>query len=105
VLVNAGKAHNQLLSVAAEGGVPLALLFLALLAALAVRLYRAPPSPARLAGLGALGFFVLLCLAHDPLFHAVLSQALALTVGASLGLAERQSATVEAPAAVAVARP
>jgi O-antigen ligase len=93
VLEHAGKSHNQFVSVAAEGGIGHAVLFALMLAWFALRLLRAPPSAPRTAGLAGLAFFVMLSLLHDPLFHAVMSQALALLVGASLGLAlEKRSA-------------
>jgi O-antigen ligase len=80
-----GKSHNQYLSVAAETGVPGALLFVALLGWLAWRLPRGRAEG--LGALGALGFFCLLSLLHDPLFHVQASQALVLLLG--LGLSAR----------------
>jgi O-antigen ligase len=77
-----GKAHNQYLSVAAETGVPGALLFVALLVWLARRL--SPSRPEGLGALGGLAFFALLSLLHDPLFHPQFSQALALVLGVGL---------------------
>lgn len=74
VLENAGKAHNQLLTMAAETGIPGALLFCAMLALI---LLRAPDKA--FAGI-ALVHFLLLSLAHDPLFHAPYSMALALAL-------------------------
>ncbi len=75
-----GKSHNQYLSMAAESGVPGALLFVVLLAWLAWRLPVARPEG--LGALGALAFFVLLGLLHDPFFHVQASQAFALVLGA-----------------------
>ena len=75
-----GKSHNQYLSMAAETGVPGALLFVVLLAWLARRLPVARPEG--LGALGALAFFVLLGLLHDPFFHVQASQAFALVLGA-----------------------
>lgn len=79
---NAGKAHNQVLSIAAETGVPGALLFLLLLAVLFRRLALA--DPAGLAGAGALVFFVALSSVHDPLYQAQFSMALPLVMGFAL---------------------
>ncbi|MBL8949757.1 MAG: O-antigen ligase family protein [Myxococcaceae bacterium] len=90
LLDNAGKSHNQFLSLAAEGGVGHALLFALLLGWVALRLLRARPSKARTAGLAALAFFVLLCLVHDPMFHAVMVQGTALLLGGAVGLGVRQ---------------
>jgi O-antigen ligase len=75
-----GKSHNQYLSMAAETGVLGALLFVVLLAWLAWRLPAARPEG--LGALGALAFFVLLGLLHDPFFHVQASQAFALVLGA-----------------------
>jgi hypothetical protein len=78
-----GKAHNQFVSMAAETGVPGALLFGVLLGWLAWRLPRNRPEG--LGALGALAFFCLLSLLHDPLFHVQASQAFALLLGVGLG--------------------
>jgi len=67
---NAGKAHLQLLSIAAEAGIPGALLFLLMLGWIASRGWSSPLT------VGALTFFALLSLAHDPLFQAPFSMAL-----------------------------
>ncbi|QRK07741.1 O-antigen ligase family protein [Archangium violaceum] len=75
-----GKSHNQFLSMAAETGVPGALLFVVLLGWLARRLPRTRPEG--LGALGALVFFCLLSLLHDPLFHTQASQAFVLILGA-----------------------
>ncbi|MBF5041294.1 O-antigen ligase family protein [Aggregicoccus sp. 17bor-14] len=82
VLSNAGKAHNQLLSMAAETGMVGALLFVLLGVALARRMSR--DSAEGLAGLGALAFFCVLSAVHDPLFHAQVSAALPLVMGLAL---------------------
>jgi O-antigen ligase len=73
-----GKAHNQLLSVAAEFGFPGLALFVVLLVFLARRMK--PSHPAGVAGLGALLFFMLLGTVHDPLFQAPFSMALVLAL-------------------------
>jgi O-antigen ligase len=77
-----GKAHNQFVSMAAETGVPGAMLFVGLLGWLAWRLPRHRPEG--LGALGALAFFCLLSLLHDPLFHTQASQAFALVLGVGL---------------------
>ena len=82
VLTHGGKTHNQLLSLAAEAGIPAALLLGLLLAWLWRRLPREPGAGA--AGQGCLLLFALLGLLHDPLFHAEVSMALALALGAGL---------------------
>ncbi len=83
VVENTGKAHNQLLSVAAEMGLPGLALFCVALVALALKMR--PVTPARAVGLIALAHFLLLSLAHDPLYQAPYSMALslALAFGAS----------------------
>ena len=58
------------------------MLFVVLLGWLARRLPRARPEG--LGALGALGFFCLLSLLHDPLFHVQASQALVLLLGVGL---------------------
>ena len=77
-----GKSHNQFVSMAAETGVPGAMLFVVLLGWLAWRFPRNRPEG--LGALGALAFFCLLSLLHDPLFHTQASQAFALVLGAGL---------------------
>ena len=67
---NAGKSHLQILSMAAETGVPGALLFILMLVWIALR------GAGSALTLGALTFFALLSLAHDPLFQAQFSVAL-----------------------------
>nr|WP_225937022.1 O-antigen ligase family protein [Myxococcus sp. RHSTA-1-4] len=81
-----GKAHNQLLSVAAELGLPGLVFFLVLLVSVARRMTLA--HPAGVAGVGALCFFLLLSAVHDPLFQAPFSMALVLAfaVGVRGGL-------------------
>lgn len=79
ILENRGKAHNQFLSIAAEVGIPGAMLFLALLAWLASRL-NVTTVEGRF-GAASLAFFVLLALVHDPLVQAPFSIALALCLG------------------------
>lgn len=81
---NPGKAHNQYLSMAAETGIPGAIIFVALLVWLAA-IARSRPYGALTQG--SIVFFALLSLAHDPLFQAPVSMALMLAIG--LGLAER----------------
>lgn len=82
-----GKSHNQFVSMAAETGVPGALLFVLLLGWLAWRLPRHRPEG--LGALGVLAFFCLLSLLHDPLFHVQASQGFVLLLGA--GLSEESS--------------
>lgn len=77
-----GKAHNQWLTVAAESGVVAAGLLTLLLAVLTVRWWRARPQSAP--ALGAVLFFALVCLTHDPLFHAEVSLATMLAFGIGL---------------------
>ncbi len=81
VLENPGKAHNQFLSMAAEVGVPGALLFLLMLASLASLATRTPDGVLTLA---SLALFVGLSLAHDPLFQPTFSMAVVLALGAGL---------------------
>ena len=84
-----GKSHNQFVSMAAETGVPGALLFVLLLGWLAWRLPRNRPEG--LGALGALAFFCLLSLLHDPLFHVQASQALVLILGTGLSAVPRRA--------------
>jgi len=84
-----GKAHNQFVSMAAETGVPGAILFVLLLGWVAWRLPRNRPEG--LGALGALVFFCLLSLLHDPLFHVQASQALVLILGAGLSAVPRRA--------------
>jgi O-antigen ligase len=84
---NAGKSHLQILSMAAETGIPGALLFVGMLVWIAHRGWRSPLS------LGAITFFALLSLAHDPLFQAPFSMALVGVLAA--GVADARRATPE----------
>ena len=86
-----GKTHNQFLTIAVEGGVPAALLFLAVLALMAARAVNLLPSS--IGALGVLAFFVALSALHDPLFHPESSMALFGALGAGLGLARRSTET------------
>ncbi|MBL9039731.1 MAG: O-antigen ligase family protein, partial [Archangium sp.] len=86
VLDNPGKAHNQFVSMAAEVGIPGALLFVLMLSSLAFAARRAPLGVLTLSGLT---FFTLLSLAHDPLFQAPFSMALVLVAGAGLAVPRR----------------
>ncbi len=70
---NTGKAHNQLLSMAAETGVVGAALFVFAL----LSLLRARPS---LTSFGALAFFAALGATHDPLIQAPFSMAFAVAM-------------------------
>ncbi|MGV3619412.1 MAG: O-antigen ligase family protein [Archangium sp.] len=83
---NPGKAHNQLVSIAAETGVVGAGLFVLLLGSLAIRARRARYGAL---ALGALALFVTLSLAHDPLFQAPFSMALVLLMGLGTFTPER----------------
>lgn len=81
---HSGKAHLQILSIAADVGIVGAVLFLAALASIVRRTLAAGPRPA--AALGCLAYLLLLGLLHDPLFHAELSMSLALALGAGVAL-------------------
>jgi len=87
---NYGKAHFQILSMAAETGIIGALLFLLMLGWIARRGRHSPLM------LGAMSFFALLSLAHDPLFQAPFSMAL---VGVLAVAATPRSTSAESPAA------
>ncbi len=91
VLEHQGKAHNQFVSLAAEAGLPAAVALLGFLLVLAVTAWRGPCGSALLA---VLTVFVLLCLLHDPLFHAESSMAFMLTIGGALGLIDRRRAAL-----------
>lgn len=78
---NPGKAHNQYLSMAAETGIPGALIFVGMLVWLAL-LARGRPYGALTQG--AIAFFAVLSLAHDPLFQAPVSMAIVLAIGLGL---------------------
>ncbi len=83
VLRHAGKAHDEYLTLAAEAGIPAALLFIALL----VFCWRSitPARPLGAAGRSSIVFLALLSLLHDPLFHAEVSMAVVLALGLALG--------------------
>jgi O-antigen ligase len=76
------KAHNQLLTIAVELGLPGLALFLWMLVSLARRMR--PSTPEGVAGLSAILFFLILSATHDPLFHAPFSMAFVLLLGASM---------------------
>jgi O-antigen ligase len=83
-----GKAHDQFVTIAAEAGLPAAVLVLWALGWWAVRGARSLPGGAAL--MGAVALFILLGLLHDPLFHAESSLALMLVLGASVGVLQRR---------------
>ena len=86
-----GKSHNQFVTIAAEAGLPAAiLLVLALLGWLRRGLGQLPAGGLLVAGVT---LFVLLSLLHDPLFHVESSLALMLLLGAGLGLIGRSRAS------------
>ncbi len=99
VLEHQGKAHNQFVTIAAEAGLPSALMFVVGLLVLSHRGWQAR-SGAGLALLGTLALFVGLCLMHDPLFHPGPAMAFMLALGGTAGLIERQRL---APAAASIA--
>jgi len=78
---NPGKAHNQFVSMAAETGIPGALLFIAMLVWLVMQ---ARKSPYGALTIGAIASFAVLSLAHDPLFQAPVSMGLVLVIGLGL---------------------
>lgn len=86
---NPGKAHNQLVSIAAETGIPGAVGFVAMLVWMVVQARRRGGDGVLAAGV--LAQFAVLSLVHDPLFQAPYSMALVLGLG--LGLSERKPAT------------
>ena len=90
IRTHGGKAHNQFVSMAAETGVPGALLFAGMLIALARRMRGGTVEGAF--GLAALTFFVLLCFVHDPLFHPTFSMGFVLCagIGCSSGIARSE---------------
>jgi O-antigen ligase len=96
LLAHPGKSHLQLLSVAAEQGIVGAGLFAWALWMLARRGMR---TKAGAAATATLGFFLLLGLAHDPLFHAPFSMGLAVIVGAALGAGQRETPQAVRPSA------
>lgn len=83
-----GKAHDQFVTIAAECGLPAAVLLVLTLVVWVVLAFRARPSGAAL--MGGVVLFALLGLLHDPLFHAEVSLALVLMLGAGLGILSRQ---------------
>jgi len=85
VVHHAGKAHNQYLTLAAEAGLPAAILYLVLLGFCWRRVRPAPPLGA--AGRAGVAFLALLGLLHDPLFHAEVSMAAVLALGLARGAA------------------
>jgi O-antigen ligase len=93
VTENPGKSHLQLLSIAAETGVPGAILFLLMLVWVARRGWSSPLA------IGALAFFALLSLAHDPLFQAPFSMALVGLLGIAMPAPSPRSTSVENSAA------
>ena len=87
---NPGKAHNQLVSMAAETGVPGAAFFVALLVWLGWRARKAGAlAPVTL---GALAQFAVLSVVHDPLFQAPYSMAVVLALAAGLSGVPRSPA-------------
>jgi O-antigen ligase len=91
-----GKTHNQLLTVAAEGGAPALVALLALLAFVAAKGLRLGRPGA--GAVGAVALFLGLSALHDPLFHAESSLALFGALGAGLGLARRATSGPLTPA-------
>ncbi len=77
-----GKAHNQLLTIAAEGGVVTAVLFAILLGSLLVNAF----AQRRAVTVAVVTYFVALSMLHDPLFHAETSLAIVLVLGLSLSM-------------------
>jgi len=76
---NAGKSHNQFLSLAAEEGLPGLALFVLVLAMLGRHFWSGErPEPL---GISALLFFILLSVLHDPLFQACFSMGLVFVLG------------------------
>ncbi len=88
LLAHPGKSHLQLLTVAAEQGLVGALLFAWMLWTFTRRGLR---TKAGSAATSLIAFFLLLGLAHDPLFHAPFSMGLTVAVGAALGASRRWS--------------
>jgi O-antigen ligase len=86
VVRHAGKAHDQYLTLAAEAGIPAALLFVAVLVWCWRRVR--PARPLGAAGRASLVFLALVSLLHDPLFHAEVSMAVVLALGLALGATE-----------------
>ena len=86
VVHHAGKAHDQYLTLAAEAGVPAALLYLAVLLWCWRRVR--PSAPLGAAGRASALFLALVSLLHDPLFHAEVSMAVVLALGLAQGATE-----------------
>jgi O-antigen ligase len=86
-----GKSHNQFLTTAAETGIPGLVLLLLALGSLVRRMR--PSEPLGAVGLSAMAFFLVLSLVHDPLFHAEVSLAFALTFGLAVGADAGRSAS------------
>jgi O-antigen ligase len=80
---HAGKAHDEFLTLAAEAGLPAALLYGLVLAWCWHSAH--PASPLGAAGRGCVLFLALLSLLHDPLFHAEVSMAAVLALGVARG--------------------
>jgi O-antigen ligase len=88
VVQHAGKAHNQYLTVAAEAGIPAAILYLVLLLWCWRRVL--PAAALGAAGRASVLFLALLSLLHDPLFHAEVSMAVVLALGLAQGATEEE---------------
>ena len=86
VRLHGGKSHDQWITVAAEAGVPAAVLFLVLL--LMATLAPSSDPVGGVARRSAIALFAALTLVHDPLFHPVTSMATVLAIG--LGLDPRR---------------
>jgi O-antigen ligase len=83
VVRHAGKAHDQYLTLAAEAGLPAAILYLVVL----LWCWRSarPSAPLGAAGRASVVFLGLVGLLHDPLFHAEVSMAAVLALGLARG--------------------
>jgi len=79
---HSGKAHQQVVTIAAEQGIPAALLLVVFLAGLVLAGMR---TRAGTAAAVLVAYFSCLSLAHDPLFHAPFSMGLAALLGMALG--------------------
>ena len=85
IIDHPGKAHNQLVSIAAEVGVGGAIVFLVMLGSLLRRAWKTSYGSMTM---GAVCIFAVLSTTHDPLFHAPFSMALVLAIG--LGLRDQR---------------
>ena len=85
IIDHPGKAHNQLVSIAAEVGVGGAIVFLVMLGSLLRRAWKTSYGSMTM---GAVCIFEVLSTTHDPLFHAPFSMALVLAIG--LGLRDQR---------------